>query len=153
MTWQMLPNWGVALHQSIKIVCPSTSPKRVSRIATRSIRHKIKIAKTLSQKPPAPKPYLPPKLGKSAQRLASRADNVGFSQACVEARVPHELNKLPPKPHTVAALLNHMRVHEVPIKTEQGITDNEITRAIIYGAHSSATKETTFVRTELQEQA
>ena len=33
------------------------------------------------------------------------------------------------------------------------MTDDELTRAIRYGAHSSATKETTFVQTELQEQA
>ena len=46
-----------------------------------------------------------------------------------------------------------MRVHGVPIKTERGMTDTKLTRAIWYGAHSSATKETTFVRKELQEQA
>ena len=33
------------------------------------------------------------------------------------------------------------------------MTDTELTRAIRYGTHSSATKETTFVRKELQEQA
>ena len=46
-----------------------------------------------------------------------------------------------------------MRVHGVPIKIERGMTDAELTRAIIYSAHSSATKGTTFVRKELQEQA
>ena len=46
-----------------------------------------------------------------------------------------------------------MRVHGVPIKIELGMTKKEPTIAIRYGAHSSATKETTFVRTELQEQA
>ena len=46
-----------------------------------------------------------------------------------------------------------MRVHGVPIKAEQGTTDHELTRAIKYGAYSSATKETTFVRTKLEEQA
>ena len=45
-----------------------------------------------------------------------------------------------------------MRVHGVPIKTEKGMTTQELTRAIKYGDHSSATKETTFVRTELGEQ-
>ena len=153
MTWQMLPNWGVALHQCIKIVCPSTSPKRVTGIATRGIPHNIKLTKTLSHKIPAPKPYLPPKLGKSAQRLASRADNVGFFQACVEARSPHKLNQLPPNPHPAATLLEHMRVHGVPIKTKLAMTDDKLTRAIRYGAHSSATKETNIVWTELQEQA
>ena len=147
------PDRGVAIHQSIKIACPSTSPKRVSGISTRGIPHNIKLTKTLSQKPPAPKPYLPPELGKSAQLLAIIADNVGFFQACVEARDPHMLNQLPPNQHLAAALLNHMRVHGVPIKTEQGMMDNELARAIRYGAHSSATKKTTFVRTELQEQA
>ena len=33
------------------------------------------------------------------------------------------------------------------------MTKQELTRAILYGVHSSATKETTFVRTELSEQA
>ena len=60
----------------------------------------------------------------------------------------HELNQLPPNPHP-----DRMRIHGVPINTERGMTDDEITRAIRYGAHSSATKESTFVRTELQEQA
>ena len=39
-----------------------------------------------------------------------------------------------------------MRVHGVPIKIERGMTDDKLTRAIRYGAHSSAMKETTFVR-------
>ena len=144
---------GVALHQSVKIACPYTSPKRVAGIATRGIPHNIKLTKPLYQKPPAPKPYLPPKLGKSAQRLAIRANNVRFFQACVEARGPHELNELPPNPHPAAALLDHMRLYRVPIKIERGMTDEELTRAIMYGAHSYATKEATFVQTELQEQA
>ena len=46
-----------------------------------------------------------------------------------------------------------MRVHGVPIHTKRGMTNTELTRAIRYGAHSSVTKETTFVRKELQEQA
>ena len=46
-----------------------------------------------------------------------------------------------------------MRVHGVPIKIERGMADEDLTRAIRYGAHSFATKKTTFVRTELQEQA
>ena len=33
------------------------------------------------------------------------------------------------------------------------MTDDELTRAIRYGSHSSATKENTFVQKELQEQA
>ena len=41
----------------------------------------------------------------------------------------------------------------MPIKIDQGMTDDELTRAIRYGAHYSATKKTTFVRTGLQEQA
>ena len=56
-------------------------------------------------------------------------------------------------PHPAAALLKHMRVHGVPIKIERGMKDKELTRAIRYVANSSATKETTFVQTELQEQA
>ena len=146
----MTPDRGVVLHQSEKIACLSTSPKRVAGIATRGITHNIKLTKPLSQIPPSPKPYLPPELGKSAQGLAGRAKNVGFFQACVEERGPHELNHIPPNPHPAAALLEHMRVHGVPIKIEK---NTEITRAIIYGAHYYATKETTFVRTELQEQA
>ena len=46
-----------------------------------------------------------------------------------------------------------MRVHGVQIKIERGMKDAELTRAIRYGTHSSDTKETTFVRKELQEQA
>ena len=149
----MLPEQGVALHQFIKIACPSNSPKRVSRIATRGIPHNTKLTKKLSQKIPAPQPYTPPQLGKSAKRLASRENSVGFFQACVEARGPHEINQLPPNPHPATALLDHMQVHGVPIKIERDITDDELTRAIRYGAQSSATKETTFVRTELQEQS
>ena len=40
--------------------------------------NKYKITKTLPQIPPTPKPYLPPDLGKSAERLAVRANTVGF---------------------------------------------------------------------------
>ena len=149
----MPPYRGVSLHQFIKIACPSTYPKRVTGISTRGIPHYIKLPKTLSQKKPAPQPYIPPELGKSAQRLASRANNVGFFQACVEARGPHELNQLPPNPHPATALLDHMQVHGVPIKIERGMTDDELTRAIRYGTQSSATKETAFLRKELQEQA
>ena len=46
-----------------------------------------------------------------------------------------------------------MQVHGVPIKTERGMTGTELTRAIRYGAHYSATKEITFVRKDHQEQA
>ena len=45
------------------------------------------------------------------------------------------------------------QVHGFPIKTERGMTTQDLTRAIKYGTHSSATKETTFSRTELEEQA
>ena len=67
--------------------------------------------------------------------------------------VSHKINQLPPNPHPAAALIEHMRVHGVPIKIEKGMIEEELTGAIRYGAHSSTTKETTFVRTELQEQA
>ena len=46
-----------------------------------------------------------------------------------------------------------MRVHGVPITAERGMTTQELTRATLYGAHSSATKETTFVRTDISKQA
>ena len=46
-----------------------------------------------------------------------------------------------------------MQVHGVPTNTERGMTDTKLTRANRYGAHSSATKETTFVRKELQEKS
>ena len=55
--------------------------------------------------------------------------------------------------HPVATLLEHMQVHGFHITAEMGITEQELKRTIIYGAHSSTTKETTFVRTELNEQA
>ena len=133
---------GVASHQSYKIVCPSTSLKRVSGIATRGMNNnKYKLTTPLPQKPPTPKPYIPPKLVKSEERLAVRANTVGFSQACVEARGPHELNKLPPSPYPASKLLKQMRVHGVPIKAERGMIAQELTRAIKCGAHSSATKE------------
>ena len=144
---------GVAHHQFKKIECTSTSPKRIARIATRNITYKNNLKYTLSKKTQAPKPYIPPELGKSAKPFEDIAHIVGFFQACVEARGPHELNKPPRNPHPATALLEHMRVHGVPIKTERGMTDTELTREIWYGAHSSATKETTFVRKELQEQA
>ena len=117
------------------------------------ITYNPKITYNVSKKTQAPKPYIPPKLGKSAKLFASRANSAGFFQACVESRYPHELNKLPKNPHPATALLEHMQVHGVPIKIERGMTDVKLTRAIRYGAHSSATKETTFVRKELQEQA
>ena len=149
----MTPDHGVDLHQSIKIACPSTSPNRVARIATRGIPHNIKLTKPLSQIPLSPKTYLPPKLGKLAQRLSGREKHVGFFQECVEARAPHILNQLPPNLHPATALIKHMRVHRVLIKIEQDMKDKKLTRVIRYSAHSYATKETTFVRMELQEQA
>ena len=130
----MPPDRGVALHQFKKIECPSTSPKRVSGIATRDITYNPKITYKLSKQTQALKPYIPPELGKSAKRFADRANSGGFFQACVEARGPHELNKLPRNPHPATALLEHMRVHGIPIKTERGMTDTELTRAIRYGA-------------------
>ena len=117
MMRQMPPDRGVALHQFKKIECPSTSPKRVAGIATRDITHKNKFNYKLAKKTQAPKPHIPPELGKSAKRFQYRAHNVGFFQACVEARGPHELNKLPKNPHPTTALLEHMRAHGVPIKT------------------------------------
>ena len=114
----MPPDQSVALHQSIKIVCPSTSPKRVAEIVTRGIPHNIKFLKNCLRNHQHHNPKSPPELGKSEQRLASRANNVGFFQACVEAREPHELNQLPPNPHPAAALLYHMRVHGVRVWRE-----------------------------------
>ena len=144
---------GVARHQFKEIECTSTSPKRVARIATRKIEYKTNLKYTLSKKTQATKLYIPPELGKSARRFEDRTNNVGFYQACVEARGPHELNKLPRNHYPASALLEHMWVHGVPIPTKRGMNDTELTRAIRYSAHSSATKETTFVRKELQEQA
>ena len=46
-----------------------------------------------------------------------------------------------------------MQVHGVPITAERGMTEQELKKAILYGAHFSSTKETTFVRTKLAEQA
>ena len=51
----MPPNRGVALHQSMEIARPSTSPNMVTGIATRGIPHNIKLTNTLSQKPSSPK--------------------------------------------------------------------------------------------------
>ena len=107
----------------------------------------------MSQIPLTPKPYLPPHLGNSAETLAVRYNTVGFFQVCVEARRPHELNQLPPNPHPATTLITHMRIHVVPIKAEQGMTKQDLTTAIRYGARSSATKETAFFRTDMAEQA
>ena len=144
---------GVACHQFKEIECSSTPRKRVAGIATRNIDYRSNLKNILAKKTPAPNPYIPPELGKSARRYEDRANNEGFYQACVEARGPHELNKIPRNQHPASALLEHMRVHGVPIQTKIGMTDTKLTRAIRYGTHSSATKETTFVRKELQEQA
>ena len=54
---------------------------------------------------------------------------------------PPEINQLPPNPHPATKLLTHMRVHGAPIKAERGMTKQELTRAIRYGAHSSAKKK------------
>ena len=120
----------------------------VAGTATRNIEYKTNLKYTLAKKTQATKPYIPPELGKSDRRFEDRANNVGFYQACVEARGPHELNKLPRNQHPASALLENMRVHGVPIPTKRGMTDTELTRAIRYSTHSSATKETTFVAEE-----
>ena len=72
---------------------------RVARIATRNINYKSNFKNTLAEQKPATKPYIPPELGKSARRFEERENNVGFYQACLEARGPHELNKLPSNQH------------------------------------------------------
>ena len=91
--------------------------------------------------PPTSKSYLPPDLDKSEEILVVRANPVGFFQTCVEARVPHELNQIPPSLHPAVPLLEHMRLHGVPITLERGMTIQELAIAILDGAHSSATKE------------
>ena len=55
--------------------------------------------------------------------------------------------------HPAATPLKHMRLHGVPITVERVMTEQELKRAILYGFHSSDTKETTFVRTKLAKQA
>ena len=109
--------------------------------------------KTLPGKTPTSKTYLPPDLGKSAIQPAVKTNTVGFFQACVEARGPHDLNKFHPITHSAATLLEHMQVHGVPITVERGMTEQELKRATPYGAHSSATKETNLFRTDLAKQA
>ena len=66
---------------------------------------------------------------------------------------PNKIHQLTPNPHPAATLIKHMRVHGVPIKSEWGMKKQELTRAFRYVTHSSATKETTFVRTKRAEQA
>ena len=148
----MTSDRGSAPHQPDKIACPSTSLKRVAGIATRGI-HKYKTTRTLLEIPPTSKIYLPPDFGKSSQIPAVRSNPVYIFQACVEARGPHELNQLPPIPHPATTILAHMRVNGVQITAERGMTTQELTRAILYGSHSSAIKETAFIRTELAKQA
>ena len=106
----LMPDSGVSPQKSQKIAYPSTSMKRVLGMPTRVII-KYKLTKTLPKKTPTSKPYLPPNLGKSSKQLAVKNNTVGFFQACVEARGPHELNKLPPSPYPAATLLKHMRVN------------------------------------------
>ena len=131
---------------------PPTSFDRVSRIATRVIfNHKL--TNNFSQKPPAPKPFLSPDLSKSETRLEAISNAVSFSQTCIEAMDPHDINKPPPKSHPATKLLAHMREHGVPISAKQGMTEQELVRSMRYGAHTSATKETAFVRTDLAKQA
>ena len=149
----MTPDLGVASHQLERNVCPSTSLKRFAGTATWGINNHYKLTTPFPQKPPTSKPYIPTKLGKSEKRLAVRANTVGFFHAYVEARGPNELNRLPPIQYPAATLLKHMRLHGFPIKIERGMTNQDLTRAIKYGAQSSATKETSFVRTELEEQS
>ena len=148
----MTPYCGVAHPQTRPIVCPPTSIKRFSGIAMRGIT-KDKTTKLFSRNSTTPKPYLPPDLGKSAERLAVRSNDVGFLKGCVEARGPHELNQLPPNPHPTTTLIAHMREHGVPMSAKRGMTKQELTRGICYSTHSSAAKETAFFRTEWAEQA
>ena len=148
----LMPDSGVSPQKSQKIAYPSTYIKRVSGIATRGIIN-YKLTKTLPEKTPTSKPYLPPDIGNSAKQLALKANTVRFFQTCVEARVPHELNKLPPSTHPDVTILKHMQVHGLPITAKRGMAEQEFKIAIQYGSRSSATMETTFVRTKLAEQA
>ena len=52
------------------------------------------INNTLYSRTPTPKPFLPPDLSKSEKRLEVRSDAVYVYRAYVEARDPHDLNKL-----------------------------------------------------------
>ena len=130
---------------------PPTSFERFSGISTRGIP-KYKLTTSLSHKYSAPKPFLPPDLGKSENFLVIISNDVGFFQVCVEARVPHELNNPPPRSHTAVPLLAHMRKHEVPMPAKRGMTEQDLTQAIHYDAHVLAMKETSFVRTDLAEE-
>ena len=82
---------------------------------------KYKLATILLKIPPTSKPYLPPYLGKLAEKIAVKTNTVGFFQACVEERGPYKLNKLPPCPHPAATPIEHMQVHGVPITAERGM--------------------------------
>ena len=99
------------------MVCPRGVPIKIERCMTekdltRAIRYGAHSSATKKTT------YIPPELGKSEKLLAGRENSVGFSQACVEASAPHKPNQLPPNPHPATALLDHMRVHGVPIKIE-----------------------------------
>ena len=84
------------------------------------------LTNTISHKPPASKPSLPPDLGKPETRLEVRSDAVDFSQSCVESRVPHDIKKLPPRSHTAAKLLAHIQEKGVPIFEKRGMIEQEL---------------------------
>ena len=99
----MTPDVCVAPHQLEMFLCPSTSLKRVAQTATRGINNKYKLATPLLKKPPTSKPYIPPELGKSAKRLAVRANTVGFSSMCRGKRPTRDQPATPkpaPRSHT-----------------------------------------------------
>ena len=62
----------------------------------------------------------------------------------MEARVPHELKRLPEQAHAASPLFNYMRYHWVLANMPRGMTEEQIGKYMAYGAHASANKERNF---------
>ena len=131
-------------------MCPPISRKRVAGIAAEGAS-KLKMlslltSRTLDKAIPV-NPFTPTDLSECANIMGNRKSYIEFFQACVEARVPPELEDLPVGSHPAAPILSHTSKHGVPINIPCGMIDTELENAIAYGTHSSTNKYKSFVRT------
>ena len=95
---------------------------------------------------------LPPNLGELANRLAARAEQIGFFPECVKARGLPDLQQLNLTSHRAAAMLNRARQHGLPISLPRGMSEEELRTALHYGSNSSAKKEVDFFHQEMADQ-
>ena len=91
------------------LVLPPKSFGRVSGIAMRDSRLKsIYFPPNTHVAKAASKPiFIPPDLGKSAERMENYAKYVGFFQACAEAHRTYKLKNIPIGLHPASGLLSH----------------------------------------------